>query len=113
MQWYIGAAKLVLARVRTHVEAQFFLPFVLNRHTYFHSGPFLLPRLELVFTLALFFFMGRIEWILVARSNHCQHHSNFVSGLTLKQAQALYLRAPPGHDVDMLDRANMLVMTAC
>ena len=44
MQWYIGAAKLVLARVRTHVEAQFFLPFVLNRHTCFHSGPFLLPR---------------------------------------------------------------------
>jgi len=47
-----------------------------------------------------FFFMGWMEWILVGSGSLkllCLHHSNVVSGLTLKRAQALYLLAPPGH----------------
>ena len=47
-----------------------------------------------------FFFMGWMEWILVGGGSLkplCQHHINFVSGLTMKWAQALYLWALPGH----------------
>jgi hypothetical protein len=45
----------------------------------------------------------------VARSNLGWLHSNFISGLTLKQAQILLsmgITMTHGHDVDMLDRAS-------
>ena len=72
-----------------------FLPFVLIRHTYFHNGPFLLLEPDRV-DLGCLFKPG-------------PSHNNFVSRLTLKNAQALLSPGTTithGHYVDMLDWAG-------
>jgi len=75
-----------------------FLPFVLIRHTYFHSGPFVLLGPDWVDPGCLF--------------KPGPSHNNFVSRLTLKNAQALLSPGTTithGHYVDMLDCYPILV----